>query len=75
MTAKRSRMNLWKDIVLLLREFWLSNRLASFAVFLLTLLGNARSGMYLFAMGGLVDSFVNASGGGYDAFTRSWISK
>lgn len=65
--AARSRARLWRDVGRLLREFWTARPRASLGMLVLLVVGNARLGVYLIAMGGLVDALVSGSAGGHSA--------
>ncbi|MBE3584150.1 MAG: ABC transporter ATP-binding protein [Limnochordaceae bacterium] len=71
--ARRSQLALWRDISRLLKEFWLAQPLASSALLLLMLVGNARTGLYVIAMRGLVDSLTSAAGVGEGHRPIYWL--
>lgn len=61
-TPRRSRVRVWRDIAKLMLEFWRAHRLASIGMTLVTLVGNARTGIMVVAMGGVVDAAIAGSG-------------
>jgi ATP-binding cassette subfamily B protein len=63
----RSRARLWRDILALLKELWLAQPLAWLSTVALLILGNARTGLYITAMGGVVSALVGERAGGHSA--------
>ncbi len=63
----RARARLWRDIGGLLRELWVAQPGAALASLALLLVGNARAGLYVTAMGGLVDALAGEAAGGRSA--------
>ncbi|HLN63646.1 MAG TPA: ABC transporter ATP-binding protein [Symbiobacteriaceae bacterium] len=57
----RSRLQLWRDIWTLFREFWTAHPLAMLGSVLLLLVGNARVGGYVTAMRGMIDALVRGA--------------
>ncbi len=60
--AGRSRRQLWGDTWKLIVEFWRAHPLATTSMVALVLLGGARTGIYVTAMGGVVDALVGGEG-------------
>ncbi|MGE5482879.1 MAG: hypothetical protein ACM3VX_08260, partial [Bacteroidota bacterium] len=60
--ARRSRLALWRGICGLLKELWLAHPVASTALLLLMLVGNARTGIYVISTGRLVDALTSPQG-------------
>ncbi|MBE3577772.1 MAG: ABC transporter ATP-binding protein [Limnochordales bacterium] len=60
--ARRSQLALWRDILGLLKEFWLAHPIASTTLVLLELVGNARTGIYVISTGRLVDALTSPAG-------------
>ena len=65
--AGRSRLQLWRDILALLKELWLAQPLAWLSTVALLIIGNARTGLYITAMGGVVNALVGERAGGHSA--------
>ena len=68
-----SPARLWRDVGGLLGEFWAAHRLASLGLLVLLVVGNAGTGVYLLAMGGLVDALVGGDAGGHSALFWAWV--
>lgn len=62
-----------RDIFRLLKQFWLAQPLASSALLVLMLVGNARTGLYVIAMRGLVDSLSSSTGLGEGHRPIYWL--
>ncbi|MGI8915918.1 MAG: ABC transporter ATP-binding protein [Chloroflexota bacterium] len=65
--AGRSRLRLWGDIFALLKELWLAQPLAWLGTLALLAIGNARTGLYVTAMGGAVNALISGASGGHSA--------
>lgn len=59
----RTRRRLWRDIGGLLKEFFLAHPLASLGLIAVLLIGNASTGLFATASGGLVDALTVGSSG------------
>jgi ATP-binding cassette, subfamily B, bacterial len=70
--AGRSRLRLWRDILTLLKEFWLAQPLAWLGTLALLIAGNARTGLYITAMGGVVNALIGGQSGGHSVLF--WLS-
>jgi ATP-binding cassette, subfamily B, bacterial len=70
--AGRSRLQLWRDILTLLKEFWLAQPLAWLGTLALLIAGNARTGLYITAMGGVVNALIGGQSGGHSVLF--WLS-
>ncbi len=57
--SDRSRARLWRDVAGLIREMVRAHPIAAAASLALLLLGNARTGLYVAAMGGIVDALIS----------------
>jgi ATP-binding cassette, subfamily B, bacterial len=69
--AGRSRRQVWRDILALLKELWLAQPLAWLGTMALLIAGNARTGLYITAMGGAVNALISGQSGGHSALF--WI--
>jgi ABC-type multidrug transport system fused ATPase/permease subunit len=69
--AGRSRRQVWRDILGLLKEFWLAQPLAWLGTLALLIVGNARTGLYITAIGGAVNALIVGQSGGHSALF--WI--
>jgi hypothetical protein len=67
MVAQRSRARLWRDIARLLGELWAAHPRASLSTLALLLIGNARTGLYMTATGGVVNALAGQPAGGRSA--------
>ncbi len=56
--SDRARARLWRDVAGLIREMVRAHPVAGVASLVLLLLGNARTGLYVAAMGGIVDALI-----------------
>ena len=57
--SDRARVRLWRDVAGLIREMLRAHPVAGVASLVLLLLGNARTGLYVAAMGGIVDALIS----------------
>lgn len=63
----RSHVRLWLDMLVLFKELWKVCPLALLAALAINIGGNARTGLYVTAMGGVVDALTKGSAGGHSA--------
>lgn len=63
--SKKPYVELWHNIYALLKEFWNANKIATVISVVIVVIGNARAGLHVFAMGGLIDTLINGEVNGH----------
>lgn len=61
---RRSRLRRWRDVGTLMKELWTAQPLAALTSLVVLVIGNARTGIWPVAMGGVVDSLIHGQAQG-----------